>query len=355
MGSNKKIFIGLNNIAGVAMNLKRGFEELGYETGFYSGEIVKHEYNFIKGDDYIDIRDKYGNRPKFSRYLLYVLFLAKILLKFDYFIFLQGSDGYLLTNFKDIRILRFFKKKVAVIFAGCDVRMPNHVKHYKWNVCSNCQQTYKDLVGCQPEIKSLKLEKLKRNFEFIFSPDECGGFFDGVYSTYYFPVRKPVYKSLGSNNSDRKFTIVHAPSNEDYKGSMYIYEAISLLKPKYDFDFVKLQGLPKQELYEVISSADLLIDQMLGGFYGVLSVETMLLGIPVICYIHPDIWKKIENDCPIINASPDDLVWQLDKILSNPSVLIPLKQQSINYAVNYHSPKLVASKMLSVMDKNDLG
>ena len=87
--------------------------------------------------------------------------------------------------------------------------------------------------------------------------------------------------------------MLHAPSNEDYKGSKYIYTAIESLKKKYKFEFIKLQNLSKDELIEEILKCDLVIDQMLVGFYGILTVEAMLLQKPVVCYIRDDIWNKI--------------------------------------------------------------
>ena len=44
----KKVFIGLNNIANVALSLKSGFEELGVTADFYSSEKVQHKYDYPK-------------------------------------------------------------------------------------------------------------------------------------------------------------------------------------------------------------------------------------------------------------------------------------------------------------------
>ena len=110
----------------------------------------------------------------------------------------------------------------------------------------------------------------------------------------------------------------------------------------------QLQNLSKDELIKEILKCDLLIDQMLVGFYGILTVETMLLQKPVVCYIRDDIWSKIEKDCPIYNANPDNLENVLEKILQNPSQLIARGEDSRNYALDYHSPKKIAEKMLKI-------
>ncbi|MBK7498968.1 MAG: hypothetical protein IPI19_07660 [Ignavibacteriales bacterium] len=193
---------------------------------------------------------------------------------------------------------------------------------------------------------NVKINRINQNFDIIFSPDECGGYFIEKYITYYFPVEdiggeKPIIQTATKIKSLR---IVHAPSNEQYKGSKHIYDAIDNLKNRYEFEFIKLQNLSKDDLIEEILKCDLVIDQMLVGFYGILTVEAMLLSKPVVCYIKDDIWSKIEKDCPIYNANPDNLVNVLEKILQNPSELIKRGEVSRNYALDYHSPKRLPKK-----------
>lgn len=345
----KKIFIGLNNIANVGLSLKSGFEEVGIVADFYSAEKIMHKYDYPKNSH------KQVNRIIFSnntllRYLQVILLMIKLILRYDYFIFLQG--GSLLSNFRDIKLIRKLGKKVSVIFAGCDVRVSEVVSKYKWNPCRDCPVSYQNLVGCKFPEKYEKLDSIKKNFSIIFSPDECGGYFS-EYITYYFPVKdigKPD-KTVNNSNTIKTIRIVHAPSNEDYKGSKHIYSAVDNLKNRYQFEFVKLQNLSKEELIEEILKCDLVIDQMLVGFYGILSVEAMLLQKPVICYIREDIWSKIERDCPIYNANPDNLEKILGHILTNPVELIERGEKSRQYAIEYHSPKRIAEKMLRIFQE----
>jgi len=275
--------------------------------------------------------------------------MLKLILRYDYFIFLQG--GSLLSNFKDLKLLRKLGKKVSVIFAGCDVRVPEIVAKYKWNPCRDCPESYQNLVGCKFPKKYHDLRLLKKNFNIIFSPDECSGYFNDNYITYYLPVNdniisKPDQKVISSNSE--YIRIAHAPSNEDYKGSKYIFKAIESLKHKYRFEFITLQNLTKEELIEEILNCDLLIDQMLVGSYGILTIETMLLKKPVVCYIRDDIWKKIERDCPIYNANPDTLEEILGNICTNPAELIERGEKSRRYALEYHSSKKIAENMLKI-------
>jgi len=123
------------------------------------------------------------------------------------------------------------------------------------------------------------------------------------------------------------------------------------LKKRYKFDFITFQDISKDELIEEILRCDLLIDQMLVGFYGILTVESMLLQKPVVCYIREDIWNKFNGECPIYNANPDNLETVLEKILQNPSQLIARGEKSRKYALECQSPKKVAENMLKVFNE----
>ncbi len=352
MNMSKRVFIGLNNIAGVGLALKEGFEKLGFKADFFSSEKTMHKYNYFDNDNYLVHRINWS-RFKFIRYFQSFMFILKWIMKYKYFIFLQGSEGYLLSHFKDIKLLTRIGKKVAVVFTGCDVRLPDLVKKFKWNPCSNCPESYKHLTGCRLPDKYSKLEKLKKNFEYIFSHDECAGYFQPNYFPILFPVRDIRKKFfLNSNMSkNKKFTIAHAPSNEDYKGTRYIFNVINQLKNKFDFEFVIFQNLYRQELYQKITECDLIIDQMLVGSYGILSVESMYLEKPVVCYIRPDIWEKIKDECPIYNANPDTLYDVLENILKNPQQIEEIGRKSKEYAIKYHSPENVARYIISKIEE----
>lgn len=344
----KKVFIGLNNIANVALSLKSGFEEIGLAADFYSVEKTLHKY------DYPENSHKEVKRIDFSKNLLIrywqlILLLPKIILSYDYFIFLQG--GTLLSNFRDVKLLRKLGKKVSVIFAGCDVRVPEIVSKYKWNPCRDCPESYQNLVGCKFPKKYQDLKSLKKNFNIIFSPDECSGYFNENYITYYLPVNDNIISKSSLKRiayESQLVRIAHAPSNQDYKGSKYIFKAIENLKQKYKFEFITLQNLSKEELITEILKCDLLIDQMLVGSYGILTIETMLLNKPVVCYIRDDIWNKIKNDCPIINANPDNLEEVLENIIKNPTQLSEIGKKSRQFSLEYHSPRKIAENMLKI-------
>jgi glycosyltransferase involved in cell wall biosynthesis len=339
MKSGPRVFLGLENIAGIFTSLKKGFNELGIDADYYS--ITPHMFSY-KTDKII----KYSPSPVVRKLQKFFLML-KMALRYDYFIF--DSEGTLLPDFKDVRLFKKFGKKCVVVFTGCDVRMPEHVAGFKWNCCLECNDAYKVHVGCFLETKPAKTKKIEANFDLIVCPEEAAGDLSKKYFNILFPVDANKFTVTPPETQKRKLRILHAPSSEVYKGTHHIIPVIESLKQKYDFDFKKIQEVSIDELYKEVQQADLLIDQMLVGFYGVLSTEAMAMGKPVICYIRPDIWEKIKDDCPVINADPDTLEQTLENILKNPEMLKEIGIKSRKYVEKYHDAKVIAKQYLEIL------
>jgi hypothetical protein len=102
--------------------------------------------------------------------------------------------------------------------------------------------------------------------------------------------------------------VVHAPSNRDVKGSEFIVRAVEILKEENrDFDFVLIENMPNSEALDHYRRADIIIDQLMIGWYGVLAMEGMALGKAVVAYISPDLIGHFGGRMPLLNANPDTI------------------------------------------------
>src|SRR5205807_8468562 len=74
------------------------------------------------------------------------------------------------------------------------------------------------------------------------------------------------------------------------------------------FRFELIEGLTREQAKTRYAQADLLVDQLLLGWYGGLAVELMALGKPVISFIRPAdldfVPPGLRSDLPVINATP---------------------------------------------------
>lgn len=131
----------------------------------------------------------------------------------------------------------------------------------------------------------------------------------------YFPEARVIPRAIDLENfpvteqpSNQRPLIVHAPSNKQVKGSDFVLKAVAELKAEgLDFDFQMVEHLPNAEALDLYRRADIVIDQLLIGWYGVLAMEGMAMGKAVIAYIRDDLLGYFTNDMPLINANPDNI------------------------------------------------
>lgn len=145
--------------------------------------------------------------------------------------------------------------------------------------------------------------------------------------------------------------IVHAPSQRWMKGTRYVISAVERLRADgMDFDFELIENMPHAEARRRYERAHLLIDQVLGGWYGGLAVELMALGKPVLCHIREEDLKYIpaamRDDLPIIRAEPDTIYQVLRDWLLRP--MEEWRQRGMagrRYVEAWHDPIAIARRL----------
>jgi glycosyltransferase involved in cell wall biosynthesis len=145
--------------------------------------------------------------------------------------------------------------------------------------------------------------------------------------------------------------IVHAPTNRKFKGTDSIESVIETLQKEIPFDYKRVEQLSHQQALELYKQADLVIDQILCGAYGNLSVEAMALGKPVICYIRPDLMDLYPKNLPIVSANPDTLYDVLKNILRDREQRIHLGRMGRIYVEEYHEASKVVHQLIQIYEE----
>ena len=342
-----RVFIGYNNIVGVGIALKKGFQKNQRRSEFFSLEKNLHAFDYLGDEQFIHLKI---SRKRFWGYIDFIKLIIRQILFYKYFIIIQASET-LMPDFRDIKILRFFRKKTLIIYAGCDVRMPETVEMLKWNSCSGCNTGYKKMVGCEVISKKRKLRIIEKTFNYIASPLECSGYIHRQYNSIWFPIDLDYYKvNHRIQREDASIRILHAPSNSHIKGTRYINDVMKAITEKYqNVEYILVQNKSKQEVLEIIQSVDLVIDQMLVGFYGMFAIESMALGKPVVTYFRPDLWEQVQDFCPVYNANPDTLYHVLEDILADKKSLEVKGKLCRKYVEDYHDCNVVANEIIRIM------
>jgi glycosyltransferase involved in cell wall biosynthesis len=105
--------------------------------------------------------------------------------------------------------------------------------------------------------------------------------------------------------------VVHAPTDRVIKGTQHVIEAVDALRDEgvaIRLDLV--EGVTRDVALERLSAADLLVDQLMLGWYGTVAVEAMALGRPVLSYIRED--EPEDNpfgpELPVVRTTPATLI-----------------------------------------------
>jgi glycosyltransferase involved in cell wall biosynthesis len=150
---------------------------------------------------------------------------------------------------------------------------------------------------------------------------------------------------------NEKFLIVHAPTSPEFKGSRHIIAAIEDLKGRYDFEFRLIQGLAHEEAKTVYSQADLVVDELYAGSYGLLTVESMAMGKPVITWVCDFMREKYPPDLPILSANPDTIREKIEFALNNREMLTELGMRGVEYVAKYHDIRKAIHKYMDVYNE----
>ncbi|WP_274363646.1 glycosyltransferase family 4 protein [Paenibacillus thermotolerans] len=148
--------------------------------------------------------------------------------------------------------------------------------------------------------------------------------------------------------NQRELTIVHAPTNRDFKGSDHVERAIKLLNKKARFTYKLVERMNHEQALAAYQSADIVIDQLLCGSYGMVSVEAMAMGKVVVAFVRDDVRERLPPDLPIVVANPDTLYSVLLHLFKNPELRHEIGKASRAFAEKHHSVEHVANQLITI-------
>ncbi|MFO7573345.1 MAG: hypothetical protein R6W48_12215 [Gaiellaceae bacterium] len=142
--------------------------------------------------------------------------------------------------------------------------------------------------------------------------------------------------------------ILHAPSSRRRKGTEHVIAACEGL----DADLVLVEGLRHDEAFERYREADIVVDQLNSGWYGLFAIECMALGKPVVTFLHDDAVRRTEDAfgtrVPIVSATKDDLRARLEPLVASAAERRRIGEASRAYAERVHDLEQVADRLLDL-------
>ncbi len=364
--SKKKVDIGLgpepliNNVYH-----KRALEI----NGFKSETFVNHVYFITDEFDNVFIfRNRY-----IHYFLLRILYIDFIWVLFKFkavYIYFNGcslQNSILLWRFEPF-LFKIANIKTVVMPYGGDIQVLNQTPNLKFKAA---------VIKDYPKFKLRHNNNVKRIKLWSNNADHVISGCDWVDYMYHWDTLLvghfsidieyinqvvesfvPNYRSLKSNDV---FKVLHAPNHRAIKGTDFIISAINELKSDgHKIELILVEKKSNQEILELISTVDLVIDQLIIGWYAMFAIEAMALRKPVICYLREDLLdlyvnSKIigENEPPIINASTKSIKSVLLKIINGEIDIEMFKNKGYDYVKRIHSLESIGGVFLQI--NNSIG
>jgi len=138
--------------------------------------------------------------------------------------------------------------------------------------------------------------------------------------------------------------VVHSPNHKGVKGSEFIIEAIrDLRKEGLSVELILLEKIKNFMLKNILNQkADILVEQLIATGHGFNAIEGMASGIPTISNLDNDDyvlpmkrWSHL-RECPIVSATPENLVGVLRKLVTRPELRHQLGAAGRAYVEKYH-------------------
>jgi glycosyltransferase involved in cell wall biosynthesis len=142
---------------------------------------------------------------------------------------------------------------------------------------------------------------------------------------------------VGVDSGNNRPLIVHAPTDRMMKGSDHVIAAVEELKREgLSFEFKLIEKMDQIEAATWYRRADVVVDQLRIGWYGVVAVEAMALGKPVIAYILDEHYERFTPRLPIANANPETVKHMLTELIRDAELRSDLSRRSREFAEQVH-------------------
>lgn len=144
----------------------------------------------------------------------------------------------------------------------------------------------------------------------------------------------------------RPLRLVHAPNHRALKGTAHIVRAVDELRSEgLSVDLTIAEGVPNERMRSLIQAADVVVDQLVVGWYAMFALEGMALGKPVICHVRPQYRDLFVGagliapaELPLIDATIFTIKDTLRRLASSPQrELRDIGQRSRAFVEKHHS------------------
>ena len=251
----------------------------------------------------------------------------------------------------DMRLLKLYGKKMFVTYQGDDIRQGAYcLEHFAINFAKEVDASYYTEESDAAKRRCLAVFDRYTNGIYTLNPDLLHVLPTRAQFLPYATVDLNEWQYV-SPRQEGPIRVGHAPTHRAVKGTKYVVAAVEQLQREgMEIEFVLIENVERAKAKEEYATIDILVDQLLAGWYGGLSVEFMALGRPTIAYLREvdlkDLVPGMAEEMAVISATPDKLVDVLRHwVSSGRDNLREAGIRSRQFVEKYHDLKVVAHRL----------
>lgn len=142
--------------------------------------------------------------------------------------------------------------------------------------------------------------------------------------------------------------VVHAPSNRSKKGTEDVIRACKALP--VDLDIV--EGVANAAARKRYEAADIVVDQLKNGWYGVFAIEAMAMGKPVVGFLRDDTLltteRELNTTVPVVRTTSATLEHTLRPLVESAELRRRIGARSRRYAEELHDVDRIAERLSAI-------
>lgn len=270
---------------------------------------------------------------------------ADLIGDYDVFHFLFNKT--LMPNAADIIPLKVLKKAVFMHGLGSEIRTPSIARghHPYWAYAE-------DYLGQLNEASITQNLKVYSHWidNAIVNDYEMRSYVEGYYKKLHMvglPIDLVKYPYVGISDS-QTITVVHAPTNKSVKGSKYFEAALEQLQSKYTIHYHRVEQMTHENAMKIYSQADIILDELIIGTYGSLTIECMAMGKCVCTFINPGFKPPHDEAIPVWSVTVDNVVERLDALFASLEERAALSAAARSYVERYNDISKIGVDLLKI-------
>jgi glycosyltransferase involved in cell wall biosynthesis len=358
-----RLFVGIREIGDYTLRLSQGLRAHGCEV---TNVVIAPRSPLLERAESHD-RHIVLSKTRLRRSLQLAVEFVRYVRGHDVFVFNYGrsftshlarSRGKLLHRlaYADLAVLKALGKKSVVVFLGSDLRsrrmlfeemeeagLDAHAKYARIEVGPN--------YGGPDWLKRRRAARIERYATHIFAQPNYAQLLTREYHFVWLPVNLTTFGF--SINQTRCPLVIHAPSNPTLKGTAHVLDAVRRLEEEgYELRFELCQGMKNERVRELLSAADIVVDQLITPAYGLFAVEAMASGCAVLGSAVPG-YSGFPTELPIMTTTPDTLYRNLKLLLGDQKLRMDMAHAGRAYVEEYHDHVSVAKRFLRDIGEGD--